>query len=211
MVYQDHLTKYCLLRPLTSKRAVEVAFQVMNIFLMYGAPQILQSDNGSDFTALVISELKLLWPDMLIVHGKPRHLQCQGSVERLNCDIKDMLISWLGDNDTSDWPMSLKFMQFHKNTSYHSGIKQFPYKALFGVEAKVGLRSTTLPEVLKKMLLKRIYLELTLSSRTLLIQMIHLSALITVRTSIIQILTYIHSEKKLKVLVTEPILLLTTG
>ena len=152
MVYQDHLTKYCILRPLTSKRAAEVAFHLMDIFLMFGAPQILQSDNGSEFTALVISELKLLWPDLLMVHGKPRHPQSQGSVERLNCDIKDMLISWLGDNDTSDWPMGLKFVQFQKNTSYHSGIKQSPYKALFGVEARVGLRSTALPEeVLKTM------------------------------------------------------------
>ncbi|XP_066980117.1 KRAB-A domain-containing protein 2-like [Macrobrachium rosenbergii] len=36
MVYQDHLTKYCILRPLTSKRGAEVAFQLMDIFLMLG-------------------------------------------------------------------------------------------------------------------------------------------------------------------------------
>ncbi|KAK3872359.1 hypothetical protein Pcinc_022576 [Petrolisthes cinctipes] len=49
--------------------------------------------------------------------------------------------------------MGLKFVQFQKNTSYHSGIKQSPYKALFGVEARVGLRSTALPEeVLKTMI-----------------------------------------------------------
>ncbi|XP_068237119.1 uncharacterized protein [Palaemon carinicauda] len=108
MVYQDHLTKYCILRPSTSKRAAEVAFQLMDIFLMFGAPQILHSDNGSEFTALVISELKLLWPDLLIVHGKPRHPQSQGSVERLNCDIKDMLISWDSDDSAegSAYPVS---------------------------------------------------------------------------------------------------------
>ena len=83
MVYQDHLTKYCVLRPLTSKCAAEVAFQLMDIFLLLGAPQILQSDNGSEFTASVITELKVLWPDLLMVHGKPRHPQSQGSVERL--------------------------------------------------------------------------------------------------------------------------------
>ena len=119
---------------------------------MFGAPQIPQINNGSEFTAMVISELKLLWPDLLIVHGKPRHPQSQRSVERLNCDIKDMLISWLSDNDTNDQPMGLKFVQFQKNTSYHSGIKQSPSKALFDVEARVGLRSTALPEeVLKTM------------------------------------------------------------
>ena len=107
MVYQDHLTKYCVLRPLTSKRAAEVAFQLMDIFLLLGAPQILQSDNGSEFTASVITELKVLWPDLLMVHGKPRHPQSQGSVERLNCDVKYMLIAWLGDNNSTDWPIGL--------------------------------------------------------------------------------------------------------
>ncbi|XP_068237012.1 KRAB-A domain-containing protein 2-like [Palaemon carinicauda] len=153
MVYQDHLTKYCIVCPVTSKRAAEVAFQLMDIFLLFGARQTLQSDSGSEFTALVISELKLLWPDLLIVHGKPRHPQSQGSVERL---IKDMLISWLGDNDTTDWPMGLRFVQFQNNSSYHSGIKQSPYKVLFGVDARVGLRSTTLPEeVLKTMITEK--------------------------------------------------------
>ncbi|XP_060809059.1 KRAB-A domain-containing protein 2-like [Amyelois transitella] len=48
MVYQDHLTKFVILRPLTSKRATEVAYQLMDIFLTFGAPCILHSDNGRD-------------------------------------------------------------------------------------------------------------------------------------------------------------------
>jgi hypothetical protein len=118
MVYQDHLTKYCVLRPLTSKRASEVAYQLMDIFLLFGAPHILQSDNGTEFTDLVITELKLMWPELLMVHGKPRHPQSQGSVERLNCDVKDMLIAWLGDNKSRDWPVGLKFIEFSKNSSF---------------------------------------------------------------------------------------------
>jgi hypothetical protein len=152
MVYQDHLTKYCALRALSSKRAAEVAYQLMDIFLFIGAPHILQSDNGAEFTASVIDELKLLWPDLLLVHGKPRHPQSQGSVERLNCDVKDMLVSWLQDNKTTDWSIGLKFVQFSKNTSYHSGIKQTPYEALFGAKPRVGLRSLALPdEILMRM------------------------------------------------------------
>ena len=87
MVYQDHLTKFCILRPLTSKRASEVAYQLMDIFLMFGAPHVLQSDNGSEFTAAVVKELMELWTELVIVHGKPRHPQSQGSVERaiVNC------------------------------------------------------------------------------------------------------------------------------
>jgi len=47
MVYQDHLTKFVILRPLTRKRAEEVAYVLIDIFTTFGAPAILQSDNGS--------------------------------------------------------------------------------------------------------------------------------------------------------------------
>ena len=77
LVYQDNLTKCSLSRPLTSTRAAEVAFQLIDIYLMFEAPQILQSDNDSQFKVLVFSELKLFWSDLLIVHGKPRRSQCQ--------------------------------------------------------------------------------------------------------------------------------------
>ena len=63
---------------------------------------------------------------LLLVHGKPRHPQSQGSVERCNGDIKDMLITWLSDNNSTDWTMGLKFVQFMKNTSHHFGINQTP-------------------------------------------------------------------------------------
>ena len=106
-MYQCHLTKFCILRPLTSKSAAEVAFQLLDIFLLFGAPCILQSDNGSEFTAQVISELKDLWPQLHLVHGKPCHPQSQGSGERANTDIKDMLAAWLSDNNTRDWSLGL--------------------------------------------------------------------------------------------------------
>ena len=58
MVYQDHMTKFVVLRPLKSKRETDVAMQILDIFLLFGAPNILQSDNGAEFTASIISQLK---------------------------------------------------------------------------------------------------------------------------------------------------------
>ena len=48
MVYQDHLTKLCVLRPFVSKRTSEVAYQVMDVFLLFGAHTVLQFDNSSE-------------------------------------------------------------------------------------------------------------------------------------------------------------------
>ncbi|KAK6175839.1 hypothetical protein SNE40_014219 [Patella caerulea] len=78
-----------------------------------------------------------------------------GSVERANCDIKDMLVAWLGDNNTSDWRVGLKFFQFQKNSSLHSGITRSPFAALFGSDARIGLSSSTNPrEILEKLQLE---------------------------------------------------------
>ena len=88
MVYQDNMTKYFVLWPLKSKRTTDVAMQILDIFLLFGAPNILQSDNGAEFTVSIISQLKDLWPECKVVHWKPRHPQSQGSVERANADIK---------------------------------------------------------------------------------------------------------------------------
>jgi len=55
--------------------------------LTFGAPKILQSDNGREFVNSVINELKDLWPECVIVHGHPRHPPSQGSIERSNQDV----------------------------------------------------------------------------------------------------------------------------
>lgn len=46
LVYQDHIIKFVNLRPLTHNRAKEVAYVLLDIFTTFGAPVILQSDNG---------------------------------------------------------------------------------------------------------------------------------------------------------------------
>ena len=88
-------TKRTVIQPI-----VEVAYQLLGIFLLFGAPENLQSDNGSEFNACVITELRLLLPNLIMAHGKPRHPQSQRSVERSNCDVKDMLVAWLTDGNT---------------------------------------------------------------------------------------------------------------
>ena len=89
--YQKHFTKFCILRPLKSKTAAEVAYNLLNIFTTFSAPTILQSDNGREFVAKVIEGLALIWKNLKIVHGKPRHPQSRGSVERSNQDARQLL------------------------------------------------------------------------------------------------------------------------
>jgi hypothetical protein len=146
MFYQDHLTKFAILKALESKRAKDVAYNLIDIFTLFGAPSVLQSDNGKEFVNKIIDYVTLMWFELKIVHGNPRHSQSQGSVERANQDIENMITTWMQYNNTSKWNEGLRFVQFIKNRSHHSAIKISPYEALFGTSAKLGLLTSCLPK-----------------------------------------------------------------
>jgi len=79
----------------TPQTAEEVAYQLMDIFCIFGTPFILQSDNGREFANKIIQNLADMWPGMKLVRGKPRHSQSQGSVERSNQEVRDMVVAWM--------------------------------------------------------------------------------------------------------------------
>lgn len=114
MDYQDHATKFVQLRPQKTKQAREVAEEVEKIFSIFGAPHILQSDNGREFAAAVIHELVLLFPYCRLINGRPRHPASQGSVERANGDVKGMLRAWILDNKWNNWSKGCWDMQVIK-------------------------------------------------------------------------------------------------
>jgi len=124
----------------------EVAYQLMDIFFMFGAPLILQSDNGREFANKIIQNFADIWPGMKLVRGKPRHYQSQGSVERSNQDVRDMLVAWMSDNNTKTWSEGLRFIKSKKNRVLHSGIKTSRYEAMFGTAQKIGLGDSPLAE-----------------------------------------------------------------
>ena len=129
--YQDHLNKFTILRTLKGKTAEEVAYQLMDIFCMFGAAFILQSDNGHEFVNKIIQNVAKMWPGMKLVHGTPRHSPSQGSVERPNKHVRDMLVAWMSYNNKKTWSEGLQFFQSKKTRALQSGIKTSPYEAMF--------------------------------------------------------------------------------
>jgi hypothetical protein len=89
-----------------------------------------------------------MWNDIKTVHDKPRHSESQGSVERANQDIANMLTTWMKTNNKTKWSEGLRFVQATKNIAYHEGIKCSPYEdfeAIFGVSMKLGIASSVVP------------------------------------------------------------------
>jgi len=129
-------------------QAVTVAIELIRIFCIQGAPMILQSDNGWEFVAAVIVEVMALWPNVVIVHGWPRHPQSQGSVERANQDAEAMLGNWMSDNKTKNWVLGLNFVQLAKNTRNHSGVGNCPYTLQYGQRCRHGCAALPIDKAL---------------------------------------------------------------
>lgn len=53
-VYQNHLTKFVQLCSLKSKRAEEVAYHLNDTFTIFGATNILQCENGREFSNQIV-------------------------------------------------------------------------------------------------------------------------------------------------------------
>lgn len=88
---------------------------LLDIFCLFGEPAVLQSDSGRQFCNEVINSLREKWPDLSIVHGKLQHSQSQGSVERANQDVENILTTLMQDNNANKWSEGLRFVSFMKN------------------------------------------------------------------------------------------------
>ena len=133
--YQDCFSKFVVLRPLKSKTADEVAQCLVHIFCEHGPPHILHTDNGTEFSnKTLIAILHKLWSSTRIVHGRPRHPEDQGSVERANGDFKKLLYARLKDEkkEHNQWVSVLHYVQYSKNIANHRGINATPFSVHFG-------------------------------------------------------------------------------
>ena len=97
----------------------------------------------------IISEIKDVWPACKIVHGRARHSQSQGGIERLNRTCENKLATWMSDNKSTKWSVGRLFVRWQINTAYTEATGRSPYFLTYGQEPRVGITSLPLaPELL---------------------------------------------------------------
>ena len=80
----------------------------------------------------ICDEIRKLWPTVHIVHGRARHSQSQGGIERLNRTCLNKLGSWMTDQKTKQWSLGRLFVKFQINRSFSEAIGTNPYRLVFG-------------------------------------------------------------------------------
>ena len=91
--------------------------------------------------------IRELWPGCKTVNGRPRHLQSQGSVERVNKEIKRVLGALMRKNNDPCWFKYVPIAQHSVNTSPQSTLENYsPYRVLFGREPAKRLAALEIPD-----------------------------------------------------------------
>ena len=118
LVIQDVFTRYVALAPLRDSKAETVAHAFLSSWVgPFGVPCRLLTDNGTNFTSdlfddvMIILKIKKVWTS-------PYHPQGNGTVERMNCTINNMLSHYV--NKTHDnWDIYLPMIAFAHNATHN--------------------------------------------------------------------------------------------
>ena len=135
LVISDLYTKYVVTVPLKDMTAATVANAIVEEWLMrYGAPDVLNTDQGTNFNSDLMQDL--CRPLMI---DKTRttlyHPQGNGQVERFNRVTADTISKYCAEKPHF-WDTYLPYVTFVHNKTVHRTIGTTPYSKLFGKEAQ---------------------------------------------------------------------------
>lgn len=127
---KDHFSRFCMLFPVSDRTSMEVANHFMTWIAFMGTPEILQTDNGIEFTGAVARIAEQYGTN--VVRGRPLVPRTQGLVERANGHVRRLISKWCKRNHRDDWTASLAPIAFACNVSIHSSTRLSPFEVVFG-------------------------------------------------------------------------------
>ena len=135
LTFQDELSKNTLAVPIPQQDASTVAkVFVEQIILKLGIPQILLTDQGSNFLSeLFANTCKLLRFKRIKTSSYP---ETNGALERTHRVLVEYLRCFILENQT-DWDWWIPCATFVFNTTPHSGTGFTPHELLFGRRANI--------------------------------------------------------------------------
>ena len=134
LIIEDLASRWIELFPLEHATATNCAMTLINeIFLRYGMPRRIISDNGTQFVSAVMQQVAYC---LDIKHAfTPVYHPETNSVERRNRDLKTQLAILVGD-DHRTWSEKLPSIRFAMNTAVCSSTEHTPAYLTFGRELR---------------------------------------------------------------------------
>lgn len=132
----DHLTRYAVLTPIPNKSAETVAKVIIDrIISTFGPPEMLHSDQGTEFENKVIHQLQTI-----LGYKKtcttPYRPQGNSVSERVHSTMHAML-AMHSSMGRDNWAELLPMVQLAYNTSFSATMHETPYFLMFGRQARL--------------------------------------------------------------------------
>ncbi len=133
LVLQDTFSKWTELVAIGSATARNVTNKTKEVLLRYGAPEVILTDNGTQFTSKIFSELAADW-GVTFQNTAPYSPQ-SNPVERANRVVKTMIAQFVRDKHKT-WDHHLFEFQYALNTAVHDSTGYTPAMLCFGRELR---------------------------------------------------------------------------
>lgn len=135
LVVQDTHTKFVLLFPLRAATSKLVAQHLNDsVFMIYGVPEFLISDNGAEFTGKNVRELLAKFGVKALLNAR-RHSQANPT-ERTNLTINNMLRAYVTDKH-NEWDANIAELGFALRTARSDVTNYTPAYLNYGRELKI--------------------------------------------------------------------------
>lgn len=128
-VITDIATRFTLLRALPDKTALTIASRLYEIFVDFGFPKIIQSDNGTEFVNAVVDQLKTSFGfDHRTI--SPYHPQANGAAES-HVKISKQILSKLCNGQWNNWDLFIPATQYGMNLRVTKRHGSTPFSLMF--------------------------------------------------------------------------------
>ncbi|KAL4126998.1 hypothetical protein QTP88_011286 [Uroleucon formosanum] len=131
LVATCRVTKYCVAKACRNADAKSTTAFLLDLLLSYGAMKVVRSDNGTHFTAKVISDI-LTALNIKKTEGIAYRPTSQGGVEKQNQVIIDMIAPYMQNNEK--WSDVLQIVLHAYNSAIHYSTGYSPFYLLHGYE-----------------------------------------------------------------------------
>ncbi|KAG5885433.1 hypothetical protein JTB14_016827 [Gonioctena quinquepunctata] len=137
LVIVDNFSKFSLVIPLRNSTAKLVCTAVEDhLFLMFGPPKFLLSDNGSQFRS---KEFKILLANYAVKQIFTANYHAQANpTERVNKTLETMISCYVSENH-KEWDKMLSKVACAIRTQVHESMRRTPYFVVFGREFPMNL------------------------------------------------------------------------
>ena len=130
IVLTDLFSKFVVTKPVPDNTAATAArFLLYDVFLVYGVPREIITDNGRHFTSSLYRSLVQL-AGCCHVTTTPYSPQSNGQCERHNATLVPNLVA-LSNRSRTDWDRQLGPTTFNYNTSRHDTTGFSPFELMF--------------------------------------------------------------------------------